>query len=66
MAETKTEVKTYIVEYACDECNDGKLRPTGPMLAFNPPQYPHKCNLCGAEKTFTNKRYPFEVYEKVE
>ena len=66
MAEIKTEVKVYKIEYVCDECKDGFLLPTGRELLSYPPQYPHKCSnpLCNRQITF-RQRYPRTVYEDV-
>lgn len=57
----KTPMKVVQTDYHCDECADGYLRPTGVMLASNPPQYPHKCTCCDATKTF-RERYPIISY----
>jgi len=62
MSETEQEVKTYVVNYICDECGDGFMEPTGEIYLTNPPQYPHVCNKCGAKKTF-NKKYPYQRLE---
>lgn len=40
----ETEVKTIQVDYKCPVCKEGYLRPTGTVLASNPPIYPHLCN----------------------
>ena len=61
--EIKQEVKTYEVDYECDECETGKLRPLGSVLPTDPPQYPHQCTGCDNKKTFTDKLYPYTVYE---
>lgn len=65
MAEIKQEVKTFEVDYICDECGKGKMRNAGFVLDSNPPQYPHRCKECGAKKTFYHT-YPRTVYERVE
>jgi len=66
MAEIKTEVKVYKIDYVCDECKDGFLLPTGVMLPTCPAQYPHKCSnsLCNRQITFRNQ-YPRIVYDDV-
>jgi len=64
MPERKKEVKTYKIEYVCDECGEGDMRPTGICLTSNPPQYPHTCTVCGHEKRFRDKKYPLTVYEE--
>ena len=59
MAERLFAVYPFGVECVCNECNEGRMIPTGMMLPSNPPQYPHKCSKeeCGAEQNFTEK-YP--------
>lgn len=52
MAEREREVKTYQVDYLCDECDSGLMQPLGSVLTSSPPQYPHGCTNCGARKTF--------------
>jgi hypothetical protein len=64
MAEMAQEVKTFTVGYLCDECGKGWMEPTGTMLTSNPPQWPHKCNECGEQKTFWEK-YPKTIYRTV-
>lgn len=63
--EVKKEVKVFHVEYACDACGEGKLKPTNMALSTYPAQYPHKCDKCGIGQTFFH-RYPRTVYEEVE
>lgn len=65
MAEKRTEVKTYVVRYICDDCGEGEMVPTGLCLSIWPAQYPHKCNKCGASETFIGSTYPRTVYEEV-
>lgn len=60
--EKKIEVKTYQIDYICDTCNEGKMRPTGISFPTNPPQYPHVCDKCGAAQTFRNKIYPAIIH----
>ena len=57
MAEQKKEVKTYIVDYICDECGVGKMRNSGMSHVTHPKQYPHSCTNCYYQKTF-NCVYP--------
>lgn len=64
MSESKTEVKTYNVDYICDECGKGKMKREGPCLTSSPPQYPHICDNCGASVTSRRKYYPHAIYEK--
>lgn len=62
--EVEKEVKTVKVDYRCDECDFGFMRPTGTCFPTNPPQYIHKCNNehCGQERIF-NVSYPFIDYK---
>lgn len=32
------------VDYRCDWCRKGHMRPTGVMLTVNPPLFPHRCD----------------------
>ncbi len=57
MAERNYEVKTVGVEYVCDKCGQGTMRPTGIMLTMSPPKWGHKCNHCG-ELADLNQTYP--------
>jgi hypothetical protein len=61
--ETHTKVESFEIDYRCDECGEGMMRPTGRCMESYPPQYPHSCTVCKATKTFTNKRYPHIVHE---
>ncbi len=56
--EVRKEVKTYQVDYECDECKRGILKPTGKVLTSKPPKYPSKCTYCG---NITNliQSYPY-------
>lgn len=65
MCESMKEVKTYYVDYICDECKTGSMVPTGMVYPINPPLFVHKCNSCGHEMEFSNKKYPCIKYEEV-
>lgn len=53
MSETQpVRVNPVEIDYACDTCHDGRMRPTGEAYLTNPPRYLHRCNKCGAEQTF--------------
>lgn len=56
MSEIKTEVRTYLVEYHCDECENGLLRTTGAVQTSNPPRYEHVCTNCDT------RGYMFDMY----
>lgn len=49
------------VDYRCDACDTGHMRPTDVMLMSSPPQFPHRCDACDAPGTFTEK-YPTIKY----
>jgi len=65
--ETRTEVKTFRIDYECPECKTGFLRHVGAVLTSNPPQYPHQCNNpeCSYTETFSAKSYPHFITEDV-
>lgn len=66
--EFKEEVKTIQVDYTCDKCGVGKMRPSGNVLMTYPAQYPHFCNnpeKCDGVNTFAGITYPYTTYEKV-
>ncbi len=65
MAEIKQEVRLYLVDCACDECHEGKMRSTGTCYTTNPPLYPHSCNKCGHVEMY-DKIYPFQQVEPLE
>lgn len=65
MAEREFEIRQVGVDYICDGCNTGAMLPTGVMLLCAPPKWPHKCNHCGAEATFSVK-YPSVRFERSE
>jgi len=67
MAERSREVRTKQVEYWCDECGRGVMRPMGVMLVqlSNPPRYEHRCPLCGAVANLS-RQYPSIEYEYLE
>lgn len=64
MAEVKTQVKTYEVQYVCDVCKDGYMEPNGIMLTSNPPKYQHSCQNCNHSVSF-RVQYPRMVYEPI-
>lgn len=46
------------VDCTCGTCGRGRMRPTGAFLASSPPQYPHRCDRCGAEAVYPC-RFPY-------
>jgi hypothetical protein len=61
--ERRTEVKTYQVDYICDDCESGVMAFTGRTLLSHPPQYEHQCTQCGMTRYFRGVTYPKIVYE---
>lgn len=64
MSETKTKIQPFQIDYVCNECGEGRMRPTGLALLSHPPKYPHVCDKCGKERIF-RESYPKIVYEEV-
>lgn len=63
---TKQEVKTYIVNKTCDQCNDGNLIWHHREGMFAPKiTNVHKCEKCGATVKLESY-YPQTVYLKVD
>ena len=50
MKEVTKEVKMFNTRAIC-ECG-GEFEATGVELTTNPPQYPHRCDLCGDREVF--------------
>lgn len=49
-----------IVEYICDKCHAGKVKPTNVMLTSMPPKYEHICPYCNT-KVQLEHTYPRTV-----
>jgi hypothetical protein len=69
MPQTRKTVRPVLVDYVCDECGQGKMRPAG-IKASNPPQHIHRCNFarrfgCEAEIT-SGRQYPYTDYIEVD
>lgn len=64
MPVNKHEVKVYHVEYICDKCKIGEMRPKQIVLTSCPPKYPHYCSHCGhnldLEKAYLCVEYEFK------
>jgi hypothetical protein len=60
--EKKFEIRIFLIEMLCDDCEGGVMKPTGVALTSNPPKYPHKCNTCGVEHIYL-RCYPYKDYE---
>ena len=63
MPEVENEVKVFEVNYICDKCGIGKMKPTGEAQLSDPPQYPHKCTHCGHTESYFNNMYPIIRYQ---
>lgn len=57
MSQKITECKVFKVEMLCDQCEKGMMEPTEVYMTA-PPQYVHKCSICGYKKTY-GKKYPY-------
>ena len=60
MAETHQPVQAVSIDYTCDHCSEGVMRPTPDkpwMLMSDPSQFPHQCTHCGIEVNLS-VRYP--------
>lgn len=62
--EIRRKVSAINVDYKCPKCNNGFLRPTGLVLASNPPLFPHECNNkdCNYKERFHGIKYPYIDY----
>ena len=60
--EEKFEAKVFWTHQRCDDCDNGYMKPTGTVLTTYPPIYPHRCDRCGAVKSFSVS-YPYMTYE---
>ena len=61
--ETETPVEVLSLEYVCDHCHRGKMRPVRnaePMFCL-PAPYPHFCGECGHLANLS-KLYPDIIY----
>lgn len=64
MALVETPVSTFHVEYQCDQCSRGLMKPYGDVAWLaDPIQYQHRCTNCGHEQTFL-VRYPYLAYKE--
>lgn len=63
MTERKEELKTYRIDYVCNNCGKDYMKPTGPALLTRPPKFKHVCLTCGHVEIF-NEKYPKIVYEE--
>ena len=61
----RTKVTAYRIELPCEKegCDGALVSCSGMTLTSNPPQYPHRCNKCGAEKHILGITYPYIEHE---
>lgn len=65
--ERKIAVQQYKIDYDCDDCKEGQMRPVGNVVeGTDPPQYPHVCNNCGEKEVNFEVMYPYSVMEEVD
>lgn len=66
MAERNFPIQVVGVEYICDKCGIGTMKPHGEVAWLTDPvQYPHSCTKCGATIAL-NERYPLVRHLRVE
>lgn len=63
MGEVQTEVKTFTIDYECDDCG-GDVKYLGTYNPTNPPKCHHECAECGKRYVFLTT-YPKTVYRRV-
>ena len=61
--EIENPVITKQVDYICDACGEGKMRPNGVSLLCSPAKFPHICNSpnCSEMQNF-KCTYPKIIY----
>lgn len=64
MAERSYQVLPVGIEYVCDKCSYGTMKPNGTILTSLPPKYGHECDNCSASEYFT-KQYPYVEFVKL-
>lgn len=70
MPEIKTKVDTYMIDFVCEKCKEGRLMhvpglPPKPGIQKGDVLYAHVCSnpKCKQLTPVKNKRYPYPVYE---
>ena len=64
MSEKMTLVRTHLVEYRCDKCNNGNMVQNGMATSTYPPRFGHVCQSCQHTEMF-DQVYPVIKYEKL-
>ena len=57
MSETRSMMRAHRIDYICDRCSEGCMVGTNVANLSHPPQYIHRCEVCGWTTAFT-KTYP--------
>ena len=65
MGEVVAESKVLQVFMICDKCGKGQMCPTGEIFMSNPPQYPHRCVVCGNTENLLHP-YPYQRLVAIE
>lgn len=67
MPATEQAIEQFELDYVCDKCGIGKMRPDGICLTSSPPKYPHTCNNeeCRETINFIDVRFPTTAYRRV-
>jgi hypothetical protein len=61
MSETRSMMRAHRIDYICDRCSEGIMVGTNVANLTHPPQYIHRCDICGWTAAFT-KIYPHVEY----
>lgn len=61
MAETIILQAPILVDYDCDECGEGKMRPTESYFTSTQTDFWHACTKC-EHQVFLKKRYPYRDF----
>lgn len=59
-----TPVRTFTIEYRCDNCKCGIMKYTGNSITQRRTEHKHKCTDC-KEKVYFKYRYPRITYENI-
>lgn len=65
MTETHVQVNTFITRMMCNCGGVMEMVPTNVSVSTYPPQYLHRCNVCGNMQLYL-KQYPCIEYKEVE
>jgi hypothetical protein len=62
MPEEKKPLKSFSIDYICDVCGKGHMRPTGVVYERMPPLFVHECDKCGQGMNLDH-HYPYVRHE---